>query len=93
MTTAEIGAAEVAAALNRYPGVQAGRVTANMDSHGETEMIAYLSMDPGIDPKGGAGAGELRAYLHSQFPNSRFSVMFVRLDSLPPRCSFTRRAA
>ncbi|HEY0811942.1 MAG TPA: non-ribosomal peptide synthetase [Pseudonocardia sp.] len=72
--------AEIVAAIDRFPGVAASAVVAQLPSDGaEPELVAYVVATGGDYPR----AADLRAFLASKLPEYMVPVRFVRVDALP----------
>ncbi len=70
---------EVAAALDRVPGVAASVVTAREDVSGDARLVAYVVPADGAPPP----AGVLRRALAAVLPDAMVPSVFVRLPALP----------
>ncbi|MGI5347751.1 amino acid adenylation domain-containing protein [Streptomyces sp. CA-250714] len=72
--------AEVQLALTRQPGVREAAVLARADSHGESELVAYVAL---AGPDRPDATEELRTALAAELPDHLVPRRWVRLARLP----------
>ncbi|HWO27378.1 MAG TPA: amino acid adenylation domain-containing protein [Candidatus Acidoferrum sp.] len=70
---------EISAVLNRHPAVETTCVIARAEESGETRLIAYIVMKPGVDLR----ASELRNSLAEHLPSYMVPSTFVKISRLP----------
>jgi amino acid adenylation domain-containing protein len=70
---------EIAARLEQHPGVRAAVVLAREDTPGETRLVAYYTVRPGVE----VGPDAVRAHLSAALPQYMVPAASVLLDALP----------
>jgi amino acid adenylation domain-containing protein len=83
---------EVEAGLRRHPAVRESVVAARAGATGTLELVAYVLLGDGPDPK--PGAPELRRHLLDLLPEFMVPSIYVTLDAMPmtPNGKIDRRA-
>jgi thioesterase domain-containing protein len=74
-----IEVAEIETALLAMPVVKEAVVAAQVDPHGDTSLVAYLTLHPGSIPT----ATELRTLLSQKLPMHMVPAAFMLLDAIP----------
>jgi amino acid adenylation domain-containing protein len=81
---------EIETALRRHPAVREAVVAAREDGPGGLRLVAWYTVEPGLDP----APSELRAFLQDSLPDYMVPAAFIHLDELPltPGGKVDRRA-
>jgi amino acid adenylation domain-containing protein len=71
---------EVAAALNRHPGIKSSLVVAHSDGNSEKRLLAYVSLRSGAATP---SHNDLHTFLRTHIPEYMIPAGFVRINELP----------